>query len=85
LALEFKSSGGSGTGVIGFTKNGGRTQQWKIFRISSGIYELAPMYDTGVRLDVPGAQNKNGLQLQVYKRNGTAAQRWKILSDGNGT
>ena len=81
LYLDVASTGRA----IGLIKNGGRTQQWKILKISSGIYELAPMYDTGVRLDVPGAQNKNGLQLQVYKSNGTAAQRWKILSNGNGT
>ncbi|MFD5141929.1 ricin-type beta-trefoil lectin domain protein [Streptomyces sp. NPDC058401] len=36
----------------------------------------------GKCLDVDGAQNANGTQVQLYTCNGTAAQRWTLPGDG---
>jgi hypothetical protein len=34
--------------------------------------------DTGFCVDVPGAQNTRGLAMQIYRCNGTLAQRWVV-------
>lgn len=39
---------------------------------------------SGLDLDDPGASATSGLQMQQYSPNGSSAQDWKFISDGNG-
>ncbi|MET7398199.1 ricin-type beta-trefoil lectin domain protein [Dactylosporangium sp. NPDC005572] len=38
--------------------------------------------ESGRCIDVPGANSANGVRLQIYDCNGTAAQQWTVASDG---
>lgn len=51
--------------------------------IKNGTYEIAPNYATNMRLDVSGASKENGANVQIYKANGTNAQKWKFKHLGN--
>ena len=51
--------------------------------IKDGTYEIAPNYATNMRLDVSGASKDNGANVQIYKANGTNAQKWKFKHLGN--
>lgn len=51
--------------------------------IKNGTYEIAPNYAANMRLDVSGASKENGANVQIYKANGTNAQKWKFKHLGN--
>lgn len=51
--------------------------------IKNGTYEIAPNYATNMRLDVSGASKDNGANVQIYKANGSNAQKWKFKHLGN--
>ena len=51
--------------------------------IKNGTYEIAPNYATNMRLDVSGASKSDGANVQIYKANGTNAQKWKFKHLGN--
>ena len=51
--------------------------------IKNGTYEIAPNYATNMRLDVSGASKENGANVQLYKANGSNAQKWKFKHLGN--
>lgn len=52
--------------------------------ISSNIYEIIPLHATGMRLDVYNASPDNDAPVHIYTSNSTTAQRFKIVSTGNG-
>jgi hypothetical protein len=54
--------------------------------ITDGTYEIISALGPTVALDVKGASDKSGANVQVYTRNGTDAQKFTITNDGdNGT
>ncbi|GAA0959178.1 RICIN domain-containing protein [Kribbella koreensis] len=55
----------------------GLNQQWLPVEESDGAYHLVNR-NSGKCLDVPGASTADGLQLQQYTCNGTAAQSFRI-------
>jgi hypothetical protein len=55
----------------------GLNQQWLPVEESDGAYHLVNRH-SGKCLDVPGASTADGLQLQQYTCNGTAAQSFRI-------
>jgi endoglucanase len=56
---------------------GGTNQQWMPVAVSSGLYKLVNVA-SGRCLDVPAASTANGVQLQIYDCNGTAAQSFTL-------
>jgi endoglucanase len=56
---------------------GGTNQQWMPVAVSSGLYKLVNVA-SGRCLDVPAASTANGIQLQIYDCNGTAAQSFSL-------
>ena len=60
-----------------WTYGGGTNQQWTAVAVSSGIFKLVNVA-SGRCLDVPAASTANGVQLQIYDCNGTAAQSFRL-------
>ena len=52
--------------------------------LADGVYELSTANSSKAVLDVPGASKANGKRLQLYKSNGSAAQRWRVSHDAQG-
>jgi len=68
-------AGATGTGVKIqlWSYGGGTNQQWKPVSLGNGAYEFVAR-NSGLCLDTPSASTANGVQLQQYTCNGTAAQ-----------
>ena len=48
------------------------------------IYEIAPALNYNLRLDVTGAGQTDGTNVQLYAENGTNAQKWLVASESTG-
>lgn len=78
-------SGGSaynGANIIVHDYHGGANQQWRIIYTgkSNGhcYYSIQSKINSNYYLDVNGANNFNGCNLQLYKGNGTSAQKFVL-------
>lgn len=60
-----------------WTYGGGNNQQWLPVEEADGAYHFVSRH-SGKCLDVPGASTADGVQLQQYTCNGTAAQSFRI-------
>jgi endoglucanase len=56
---------------------GGTNQQWMPVSLGNGSYKFVDV-GSGRCLDVPAASAANGVQLQIYDCNGTAAQSFRL-------
>jgi hypothetical protein len=56
---------------------GGANQQWMPVAVGNGQYKLVGV-GSGRCLDVPAASAANGVRLQIYDCNGTAAQAFRL-------
>ena len=84
----------SGTNVWLYRANGTAAQRWWLLpasprvasqrTVADGYYELRMSSSTGYALDVSGASSANGANVQVYRANGTAAQRWYVKWESDG-
>ncbi len=68
---------GSGVKIQLWSYGGGNNQQWMPVSLGNGTYKFVAR-SSGLCLDVPGASTQNGVQLQQYTCNGTAAQAWVL-------
>jgi hypothetical protein len=68
---------GNGSLLRLWSYGGGNNQQWRAVSLGNGNYKFVGV---GSRrcLDVPGASKANGVQLQIYDCNGTAAQSYSV-------
>lgn len=71
------SATASGTPVQTWSYGGGTNQQWQAVAGPGGYYTFVAR-NSGLCLDVPNASTANGVQLQVYTCNGTAAQNFRL-------
>ncbi|MDX6504092.1 MAG: hypothetical protein QOE29_1217, partial [Gaiellaceae bacterium] len=76
-------TGGAGTVADGakiqtWAYGGGTNQQWQPVSVGGGFYKLVAR-NSGKCLDVPAASTANGVQLQQYTCNGTAAQAFRLV------
>jgi hypothetical protein len=74
----------SGTKIHLWSNGGWSSQEWQPVQESSGAYHFVSHY-SGLCLDVPGASTADGVQLQQYACNATAAQSWTLNPVGGGT
>ena len=51
--------------------------------ITDGTYEIISALGPTVALDVKGASDKSGSNIQVYTRNKTDAQKFTVTNDGD--
>lgn len=54
------------------------TQQWFAVKDADGYYTFVPRSNTEICLDVRSAGTTAGSRVQVYTRNGSDAQKWKL-------
>lgn len=57
---------------------------YTVFTIPNGWYEIAPLADRNMRLDVDDGREGNGVNIKLFTRNGHAAQRFYVRNLGNG-
>jgi endoglucanase len=60
-----------------WTYGGASNEQWTPVSLGNGLYKFVGV-GSGRCLDVPGASTANGVQLQIYDCNGTAAQSFRL-------
>lgn len=69
-----------GANVEQYSIDGTSAQNWMIKDAGDGYYYI--VNSNGLYLDVSGGENANGTNLQGWIGNGTAAQKWKLISVG---
>jgi hypothetical protein len=69
----------SGSLVQLWTYAGASNEEWQPVSLGSGYYKFVGQ-GSGLCLDTPGASTANGVQLQIYTCNGTAAQAFKFVT-----
>ena len=62
-----------------WTYGGGSNQQWTPVSLGNGYYKFVGV-GSGRCLDTPSASTANGVQLQIYDCNGSAAQAFKLVA-----
>lgn len=55
------------------------SQKWKITKNSDGTFTIASTCDEKYVLDIDGGKTKNGTKVQLYKSNGTKAQKFTFI------
>lgn len=60
------------------------TENYKVVNIQNGWYEIAPLANESMRLDVDGAREGNEVNIKLYNSNGNVAQRFYVNNVGDG-
>lgn len=60
------------------------TDSYTACNIPNGWYEIAPLANESMRLDVDGAREGNEVNIKLYNSNGNIAQRFYVNNVGNG-
>lgn len=60
------------------------TENYTVVNIQNGWYEIAPLANEHMRLDVDGAREGNEVNIKLYNSNGSVAQRFYVNNVGNG-
>jgi chitinase len=68
----------NGSLIQTWTYGGGLNQQWQPVSMGNGFFKFVAR-NSGRCLDVPAASTANGVQLQIFDCNGTAAQSFKLV------
>lgn len=58
--------------------------KYTVLTIPNGWYEIAPLANENMRLDVDDGKEGNGVTIKLFTRNGHAAQRFYVNNVGNG-
>lgn len=77
----------NGSNVQTYVANETSAQAWRFTScelVGEGFYEIAPMTNTGLRLDVDNASLDRGKNVKLWDPNGSLAQRWWVRSAGGG-
>ena len=87
LALDAKwGSTSDGTNVRIFEANGTSAQRWRLEPFNTGIvpdgeYAIGNAGSGTAMLDISGCSAENGANAQLWKRNGSGAQRFRLTYD----
>ena len=65
------------TGAVLWTSSGGRNQQFILYQIEPGYYQLIARH-CGKPLEFYGASTESGAQTNIYDNNGSACQQWQL-------
>jgi Glycosyl hydrolase family 12/Ricin-type beta-trefoil lectin domain-like len=69
----------NGSLIQTWTYAGNPNEEWKAVPLGNGYYNFVGQ-GSGLCLDTPSASTANGVQLQIYTCNGTAAQAFKLVT-----
>lgn len=81
---------GSGTATITAKTSNGKTASAKVtvndgcINVKNGLYCINTKVGSGFTLDVAGNGTSDGTNVQIYKNNGSMAQKFQVESVGNG-
>lgn len=62
-----------------------RNQQWQLVHAGYGWYNIVPMSNLSLQLDVPNSSDTNGMRTQIYTSKNSNSQRFRLYDNGNGT
>lgn len=78
-----------GTNVQIYEWNGSDAQQWKILKNDDGSFQIVSKLNENLALDIDGATSsdkfKNGVNVHLYTKNNSDAQKWKLIPDNQWT
>lgn len=80
----------SGTAIRAYTSNGTRAQRFFFVKTSAaphtyaGFYTIRSSKNQNYVLDIAGGAMRDKVNIQLYKKNDTAAQIFRIIYSGNG-
>ena len=69
----------NGSLIQTWTYAGNPNEEWEAVSLGNGYYKFVGQ-GSGLCLDTPSASTANGVQLQIYTCNGTAAQAFKLVT-----
>ena len=69
----------NGSLIQTWTYAGNPNEEWEAVSLGNGYYNFVGQ-GSGLCLDTPSASTANGVQLQIYTCNGTAAQAFKLVT-----
>ena len=69
----------NGSLIQTWTYAGNSNEEWKAVSLGNGYYNFVGQ-GSGLCLDTPSASTANGVQLDIYTCNGTAAQAFKLVT-----
>jgi beta-glucanase (GH16 family) len=67
-----------------WTYAGNPNEEWQAVSLGNGFYKFVGQ-GSGLCLDTPGASTANGVRLDIYTCNGTAAQAFKLVTPAPNT
>ena len=67
-----------------WTYAGNPNEEWQAVSLGNGFYKFVGQ-GSGLCLDTPGASTANGVRLDIYTCNGTAAQAFKLVTPAPST
>lgn len=73
------TSGSAGAFPMLVNRSNLDTQKWKFEDAGDGCYWLSPMLNSAIVLDVLAGSIELGTRIQVWKRNGNVAQKFKFV------
>jgi hypothetical protein len=77
------SSTTEGTGLIIYTVNNGKNQQWTVTNLGNNVITLTNVA-SGQLMDVVGASTANSALVDQWPDNGQTNQQWQVTSVGGG-
>ena len=87
--LDVASAGTSnGTNVQTYAANGSDAQLFTFTStdlVTKSTYYIKPLGASNMTIDVPSASTANGTNVQIYTKNDTGAQKWKVEKNSDGT
>lgn len=60
-------------------------QKWKLESAGDGYYYIVPKLSTDLCLDVDSAGNQDGTNVQIWTKNQTNAQKWRLTLSSSST
>lgn len=87
--LDVASAGTSnGTDVRVYAANGSAAQLFTFTStdlVAKSTYYIKPLAASSMAIDVPSNSSANGTKIQIYKKNDSGAQKWKVSKNSDGT
>ncbi len=84
----YSASTANGTNIQTYSYNGTAAQKFNLKStdcVKTGMYVFHSRANYGQVLDVVSASSADGANIQSYSSNGSGAQKWSIVGNGDGT
>ena len=89
LVLEVANSSMSNNANVQAAEADGSSGQLFAFKsvdlVTRSTYYIAPLSSASTPLDLPRCSSVNGTKIQIYSKNDSGAQKWKVSKNSDGT